>query len=158
MKPSIGLAPHWPTRQIAPRPRCVGTKRGVNYGLVYDETGRVIGRVFRHSRVAAGMKGERASFYTANVIAGGMEAGGSLGTRHPNRASAVRAIRAFAAEFPPERMDLLIANESHSRFTNAPEWLTRVALNRATYWFKAERWEVCALPYRTIKHAPHLAA
>ncbi len=73
---------------------CVGTKRGER-GVVWRPDGQVIGRVSKHARVAAGMGGSRASFYTANVAYGAGYTGTSLGTRHKTRAGAVRAIRMF---------------------------------------------------------------
>lgn len=88
---------------------CIGTKRGQNFGIVY-RPGRfgtvVIGRVKRDSKDAAGTYGpggpSKRTFFTAEVWNGLHLSTGprrlpvpSLGTRHPSRAHAVRAIRLF---------------------------------------------------------------
>jgi hypothetical protein len=79
---------------------CVSTKRGTK-GLVYAPDGRIIGHVRREWKDAAGTYGPhgptKEPFFTANVCldADRRGMGASLGTRHPTRASAMRAIRLF---------------------------------------------------------------
>lgn len=79
---------------------CIGTKRGTNYGMVYNAEGAVIGRVFRDCKDAAGTYGpggpSKRSFWTAELWMGNTRLNvPSLGTRHTSRAHAVRAIRLF---------------------------------------------------------------
>jgi hypothetical protein len=127
---------------------CVGTKRGLNYGLVYDRNGEVVGRVFRHSRQARkALGGGRQTFWTAVAALDGIECGTSLGTRHTSRRSAVAAVREFTRSYPPEllRAD---ARDVAPQWWRGDEWSWRVrgALSRHASRFKGERWDVCALP------------
>lgn len=91
-----------------------------------ERDGIILGRAQAASRVAAGTGGQRRLFYTATVG----DYGPSLGTRHPNRASAVRAIREFHA-----------ANPLYFLWGRS----TRVAQLAA---FKRSLPELCALPPR----------
>lgn len=117
----------------------IGTKRGTNLGVVYDETGTIIGRVMKKSRVAAGLKGARRPFYTAMVtLPDGTTAGCSLGTRHPDRWSAARAIRKFHTAYPTASYAGIAGNAAAQL-----GWLTGA--------FKRDYWRDCALPYQTIR-------
>lgn len=62
--------------------------------------GRVIGRVCRDGKVAAGMNGARRSFYTAKVGISPSGHGYNLGTRWVTRAQAVAAVRDFNRRYP----------------------------------------------------------
>ena len=150
---------------------CVGTKRGKNLGVVYAPNGEQIGRVFRASQRAAGTgsRRERRPFWTAVAVVEmatpegviRVEWGGSLGTRHATRQSAVNAVYEFSRAYPPE----FLRADARDRAKGAPEWsglyrtpLTtrrdrlawglRHALSDWTARFKRERWDVCAIPAR----------
>lgn len=90
----------------------IGTKRGIRGSVWVGE--RLVGRAFAHSRVAAGTKGARRPFFTAVPHYPGclLGSGMSLGTRFPSRRSAVRALRDFAREYPPERLAAMAMVES----------------------------------------------
>lgn len=126
-------------RWAIPSPRfAIGHKRGVR-GHVFAPDGVLLGKIEKRNRVAAGTGGKRGTFYTASVtLPDGTTVGASLGTRHPDRWSAARAIRAF-----------------HDAYTiDAPGInLSAVFVSRLVTRFKSERWQTCALPYQTIKAA-----
>jgi hypothetical protein len=121
---------------------CIGTKRGQNHGLVYDEAGTILGHVERHSRVAAGLKGQRRLFWTATLRTpdGRKVTACSLGTRHPDRWSAARAIQAFHEANP----DLTRTAVPTTRWGYAYD----AAISHAAACFKFDRFDVCKLPYR----------
>lgn len=114
---------------------CIGTKRGDNYGLVYDDKGRVLGRVFQtQRRLRADMGGGHGTAWTAYVmLPDGTEVGCSLGTRHRDRWSAARAIRAFWTEY------------ESLRYVFYTDWQSRRPLHRALSLFKYDRHDVCGL-------------
>lgn len=128
-----------PVRVPAGAPLAVGTKRGVNYGIVFDADCNEIGRVFKHSRVAAGTGGQTRPFWTAVARLSRAESGQSLGTRHRTRDSAVAAVRSFASDYP---RDYLLATALTS---GSP--LARI-LGQAVAQFKYDQFQECALPYR----------
>ena len=107
---------------------------GHTAGTVQRADGVILGRAQEASRDAAGTydgRGrarERRTFWTATIA--GCDRAPSLGTRHPTRASAVRAIRAFHAEHP-----LYFAWGDPTR----ARWIAA---------FKSQHPEVCALPAR----------
>jgi hypothetical protein len=134
---------------------CIGTKRGVNYGLVYDAEGVVIGRVFRDSKVArAALGGGRRSFYTAHAIIDGVETTASLGTRHETRSSAVAAIRAFHASYPADVIRRAAGQAPFDLYANDPGARLRMAIRRAlsaaAAQFKYDHWRVCGLSQRNL--------
>lgn len=142
-------------------PRCVGTKRGKNYGIVYATNGQPIGRVFRHKRVAAGTKGARAPFWTAVAFddTGAQISGPSLGTRHPSRHSAVSAVREFAATYHGVAVARLITEADRLAYREAQgwpsyplstwdRWAMRRCYARAVARFKYDEHAVCAIPKR----------
>lgn len=138
-------------RTLIPSPRvCVGTKRGKNYGLVYAPDGTVIGRVFRDCKVArAALGGGRRSFFTANVIVDGVECGGSLGTRHETRRSAVNAILAFYASYPVMHVRR-IAFQAAIRGDLSHDRAFRRVMACAAAQFKYDNWQACALSVRNL--------
>jgi hypothetical protein len=129
-----------------PTPKvCIGRKRGKNHGVVYAPDGRVIGRVFKASKIAAGAKGRRASFYTAVVILDGIESAVSLGTRHKTRASATAAILAFWRAYPALRI-----KQAQGRVRRTYSAPLAAALYDASAQFKYDNWQVCALSQRNL--------
>jgi hypothetical protein len=122
-----------------PRLLCIGTKRGVNYGTVYDlhnplGTLRTLGKVRRESKVAAGFKGQRRTFYTAQpTMPNGWQLP-ALGTRHPTRWHAARAIRMFHDAYP------LIGKG----------YMDRHAAAHAARCFKYDYWRECGLSERNL--------
>lgn len=133
---------------------CIGTKRGQNFGLVYDAAGTIIGHVERRNRVAAGLKGAKRPFYTATLRTpnGLAVAAPSLGTRHPDRWSAARAIQAFHAKHPGLVKDANARNTSPSG-----TFIWDSSVSSAAACFKHDHFDVCALPYRTYPD-PRVAA
>lgn len=132
---------------------CVGTKRGRNYGLVYDgETEAVIGRVFRASKVARKSHGGgRRSFWTAHGIVDDAETTCSLGTRHVERRDAVAAILAFHASYPREAIIAAAQRiERGARARPTSGGALRWALGCAAVQFKYDHHEVCGLAVRNL--------
>ncbi len=126
---------------------CVGTKRGANYGIVYDSAGTTIGRVFKQSKDARKCDGGgKQMFYTANAMLDGEESYCSLGTRHRTRKSAVNAVLAFHASYPA---DVIRATASRSSFAHGAARLHE-ALTAAVARFKYDHHEVCALSVRNL--------
>jgi hypothetical protein len=123
---------------------CVGKLRGINYGTVYGPDGNAVARIRRDSKVAKGTRGQRQPFLTVNILHEGEAVGVSLGTRHPNRRSALNAVRRFLREYPPARIAAI------------PESSPRSALALAVACFKYDHYTVCASSQRTYTD-PRLA-
>lgn len=151
---------------------CVGTKRGRNYGIVYDASGRIIGRVYRHTQTAAGTrKRERHDFWTALPASpdGRTNVSGSLGTRHPDRRSAMAAVRAFALAYPADAIETRALN-APATYATYTTWFRYRGENltaeevwqRALAWatmrcamdFKYDNWQACAIPAARYSPAP----
>ena len=117
---------------------CIGTGRG-NRGLVYGEDGTVIGRVFKQARRLRNNGGQFGEAWTAHAIIDGQDARGSLGTRHPDRWHAARAILAFHRKYTPARIRAM-----------AMPWDRRpeAAASRAVSYFKYDHHETCGLTAR----------
>lgn len=136
---------------------CIGTAKGVR-GNVYAEDGTLIGRVFKQSRRLRETGGKFGEAWTAVATTpDGEQAGASLGTRHPDRWHAARAIQAFWGEYPAARIDRMV---SEYDLRNAAMWhpgdgfashkarAWRSALGRAVSIFKYDSHETCGLTAR----------
>lgn len=113
----------------------------VSRGTVFDSAGVLLGRVQVHSRDAAGTYGpggpRKARFWTAELYATDGSHIAYLGTRHPNRAHAMRALRLFADAHPACRAPLWGFDTWHAD--------ARQARREAVARFKRDNREVCAL-------------
>lgn len=122
---------------VAPVPTLIGTRRGER-GVVMRH-GRVLGKVFAHSRVAAGKKGARAPFFTAtpsypSCLLGD---GPSLGTRFATRHAAVAALVAFDRSYPPVLIQAMA--ERGKWYSDDPRHQHTCTLFDAVRKFKSDR-------------------
>jgi hypothetical protein len=89
-----------------PEPYCIEHKTGIVY---HGST--VIGKVFRHARVAAGTGGQRRPFWTATPEQGfELGSGASLGTRFTSPRQAFHAMTDFHRSYPAQLIGLLTAD------------------------------------------------
>lgn len=127
--------------------RANGTTRPHTRGTVFDRDGRVLGRVGQTQRRLRG--GDTGTAWTPVVILDGREVA-ALGTRHPDRWSAARALRAFWQHIEAGNLDLCRRPED-GRWAgdltgdDLRIYLDRRALSRAVAYFKYDRHDVCAL-------------
>lgn len=129
-------------------PFCIGTKRGVNHGIVYLHDGTVVGHVKRHARVARkDLGGGTQQFWTANVMVDGKVVGASLGTRHLTRLSAARAVVAFAQAVGRIDLDAIVAADDTLPAWAAghPEYSRSIVAGRLTGEWKSMNPTLCAL-------------
>jgi hypothetical protein len=121
-------------------------KSSMQAGTVTDASGLILGRVFPCSKIAAGTRGQRRRFYTAEACYPGHAAircAPSLGTRYPTRMAAANALRDFATTYPREALNgkaaLLAVDSGNLGWKGADDATWR--FNRALSW-AVNRWRI----------------
>lgn len=132
---------------------CIGTARGIK-GNVYAADGTLIGYVFKQSRRLRSTGGQFGEAWTANIILpDGSKVAGSLGTRYRDRFHAARAIRAFWAAYPPQRIATMAEAERPELRRWYPNYSAadlamhsyHAAAGYAVSLFKYDEYETCGL-------------
>lgn len=133
---------------------CIGTAKGIK-GNVYAADGSLIGHVFKQARRLRNTGGKFGEAWTANVHApDGTRVSGSLGTRFTDRWHAARAVRAFWAAYPAERIATMVDDRQIRRYwPNLSEADIRMrawhsAIGTAVARFKYDEYETCGLTAR----------